>query len=104
MENLTDQNFEETIAKSKTPVLIDFWAAWCPPCKKLSPILEKIAEEYKETLTIYKVNVDENPRIGQSFKIEVIPTVVLFKNNKAINGFVGFKDEEDLKKWLKQYI
>lgn len=104
MENLTDQNFEEKIINSELPVLVDFWAEWCPPCKKLTPVLEKIAEEYKDKLTIYKVNVDENPILSQTFKVEAIPTVVLFKDNEAKNGFVGFREENDLKEWLNKYL
>lgn len=102
--DLTDQNFEETILKANKPVVVDFWANWCPPCKKLGPILEKIAEDYKEKITVYKVNVDENPTLSQTFKIEVIPTVVLFKENEAKAGFVGFREEEDIKSWIDQNI
>ena len=104
MENLNDENFEKAIVEAKTPVLVDFWAEWCPPCKKLTPILEKIQEDLKDDLTIYKVNVDENPILSQTFKIEVIPTVILFKNKEALNGFVGLKEEEDIKEWLKKYL
>ncbi len=102
--DLTDQNFEETILKANKPVVVDFWANWCPPCKKLGPILEKVAEDYKEKITVYKVNVDENPTLSQTFKIEVIPTVVLFKENEAKAGFVGFREEEDIKSWIDQNI
>jgi len=102
--DLTDQNFEETILKADKPVVVDFWANWCPPCKKLGPILEKVAQDYKEKITVYKVNVDENPTLSQTFKIEVIPTVVLFKENEAKAGFVGFREEEDIKNWIDQNI
>lgn len=102
--DLTDQNFEETILKANKPVVVDFWANWCPPCKKLGPILEKVAEDYKEKITVYKVNVDENPTLSQTFKIEVIPTVVLFKENEAKAGFVGFREEGDIKSWIDQNI
>jgi thioredoxin 1 len=104
MENLTDNNFEETIINSKLPVLVDFWAEWCPPCKKLTPVLGKVAEDYKEKLTIYKVNVDDNPILSQTFKIEVIPTVVLFKNKEAIAGFTGYREEENIKEWLDKNL
>ena len=104
MENLNDENFEEIVTGSEKPVLVDFWADWCPPCKKLTPVLEKMQEEYKDTMDIYKVNVDENPILSQTFKIEVIPTVVQFKGKDAVAGFVGFKEEADIKDWLKKYL
>lgn len=100
MKQLTDQDFEETLSNSKKPILVDFWAEWCPPCKKLTPVLEKIAKEYKEKIDIYKVNVDENPVLGQTFSIEVIPTVIFFKENNAKSGFVGFREEAEIKKWI----
>ncbi len=100
MKQLTDQDFEETLSNSKKPILVDFWAEWCPPCKKLTPVLEKIAKEYKEKIDIYKVNVDENPVLGQTFSIEVIPTVIFFKESNAKSGFVGFREEAEIKKWI----
>lgn len=104
MKNLTDQNFEETILNADKPVIVDFWAEWCPPCKKLGPILEKVAEDYKDKVAIYKVNVDENPVLSQIFSIEVIPTVIFFKGNDAKSGFVGFREEEEVKKWIDNNI
>ncbi len=104
MKTLTDKNFEETISNATKPVIIDFWAEWCPPCKKLTPVLEKIAETYKDKIDIYKVNVDQNPFLSQTFSIEVIPTVILFKENNAKSGFVGFREEEEIKKWIDSNI
>ncbi|MDD4661714.1 MAG: thioredoxin [Candidatus Pacebacteria bacterium] len=104
MENLTDQNFEETILKADKPVIVDFWAEWCPPCKKLGPIIEKVSEDYKDKALFYKVNVDQNPFLGQTFKIEVIPTVIFFKGKDALSGFVGFREEEEIKEWIDSNI
>ncbi|MDD2548045.1 MAG: thioredoxin [Candidatus Pacebacteria bacterium] len=104
MKTLTDKNFEETISNATKPVIIDFWAEWCPPCKKLTPVLEKIAETYKNKVDIYKVNVDQNPFLSQTFSIEVIPTVIFFKGNDAKSGFVGFREEEEIKKWIDNNI
>jgi len=104
MKTLTDKNFEETISNATKPVIIDFWAEWCPPCKKLTPVLEKIAETYKNKVDIYKVNVDQNPFLSQTFSIEVIPTVIFFKGNDAKSGFVGFREEEEVKKWIDNNI
>lgn len=104
MEHLTDQNFEETISNADKPVVVDFWAEWCPPCKKLEPVIEKVAEDYKDKISMYKVNVDQNPLLSQMFSIEVIPTVLLFQNNETKSGFVGFREEEEIKKWIDNNI
>ncbi|MDD4358437.1 MAG: thioredoxin [Candidatus Pacebacteria bacterium] len=104
MENLTDQNFEDVVLNADKPVIVDFWAEWCPPCKKLGPVIEKVAEEYKDKVYVYKVNVDDNPILGQTFSIEVIPTVILFKGQDAISGFVGFREEDEIKKWIDKNI
>ena len=104
MKTLTDKNFEETISNATKPVIIDFWAEWCAPCKKLTPVVEKIAETYKNNVDIYKVNVDQNPFLSQTFSIEVIPTVIFFKGNDAKSGFVGFREEEEIKKWIDNNI
>lgn len=104
MEHLTDQNFEETILNADKPVVVDFWAEWCPPCKKLGPVIEKVAEDYKDKVAMYKVNVDENPSLSQMFSIEVIPTVIFFEGNNAKSGFVGFREEEEIKKWIDNNI
>lgn len=104
MENLNDKNFEETVISSDKPVVVDFWAEWCPPCKKLGPIIEKISKDYSEKINVYKVNVDENPMLSSLFKIEVIPTVILFKGKDAVSGFVGFREEEDVKAWIDKNI
>ncbi|MCK9311807.1 MAG: thioredoxin [Candidatus Pacebacteria bacterium] len=102
--DLTDKNFEETILKADKPVVVDFWATWCPPCKKLGPVLEKVAEDYKDKVYIYKVNVDENPSLSRDFEVEVIPTVILFKNNEAKAAFIGYREEEDIKSWIDNNI
>lgn len=104
MEELFDKDFEKIILESKKPVLIDFWAEWCPPCKKLGPILDKVEEEYKDKVLFYKLNVDKNPLTSTAFKIESIPTVVLFKEGNAIGGFIGLRPEEEIKEWLNSLI
>jgi len=104
MENLNDQNFEEIILGANKPVVVDFWAEWCPPCKKLGPVLEKMAEDYKDKVLFCKVNVDENPILGNTFKIDVIPTVILFKGKEATSFFVGYKEEGEIKEWINNNI
>jgi len=100
MLELTDQNFEKTVQNSQKPVLVDFWALWCNPCSILSPILEKIEKEYKDKIILAKVNLDESPLTAQKFKVEQIPTVILFKYGMPISGFVGVKPESTIKEWL----
>lgn len=102
--NLTDENFEKKISSQELPVLIDFFATWCEPCKILGPILEKVAKEFEGKLIFIKANINEIPVISQKFGIEQIPTVVLFEKGKAINGFIGLKSEKEVKKWLGEII
>jgi thioredoxin 1 len=98
--NITDENFEQEITGSELPVLVDFYAVWCEPCTVLGPILEKVAKEFEGKLRFMKANVNEIPVTSQKFGIEQIPTVVLFEKGKAINGFIGLRSEEDIRKWL----
>ena len=105
MENiLTDENFEEEINAIDKFVLIDFFATWCEPCSILGPILEKVAEQFKDKVVLMKANVDETPTASQKFGVEKIPTVVLLKNGKPINGFVGLVPEKTIKEWLENIL
>jgi thioredoxin 1 len=102
--NLTDQNFDQFIQGSEKPVLVDFWAEWCMPCFALAPILEKVAQEYSDKITLAKVNLDAAPQISQKYKIERIPTVILFKNGKPIIGFIGVRPEPLVKEFLDEAL
>lgn len=104
MFDLTDENFDEMIRKSKIPVLVDFFAIWCPPCTILSPILENLEKEYEGKLIFAKVNVDTAPQVSQKFGINPIPTVILIKDEKTIDGFVGVRPEPAIKEWLEKYV
>ncbi len=101
---LTDENFEEEIKKADKPILVDFWSTWCGPCATLSPILEKLAEEYQDKITLAKVNLDAAPLTAQKFGISRIPTVVLFKDEKPISGFIGVKPGLVIKEWLGKML
>ena len=86
---VTDASFEEDVLKSDKPVLLDFWAEWCGPCKMIGPILEELAGEYGDKIQIAKMNVDENPATPGKFRIRGIPTLLLFKNGQLVDQLVG---------------
>ena len=100
MLTLTDNNFKETIASAAKVVLVDFWATWCAPCSALAPILEKVVEEMEDKIILAKVNVDEAPIISGEFNVDRIPTVILFKEGKAVENFIGIKTEEEIREWI----
>jgi thioredoxin 1 len=95
--NLTSDTFHATIASSATPVLVDFWAPWCGPCKAIAPVLEELAGEFAGKLSITKVNVDENEAIGAEFGVRAIPTMLLFKGGKVVDQIVGMMPKAALR-------
>lgn len=95
-------NFEKDVIKSDKPVLVDFWAEWCGPCRTLGPILEEVASEVGENAVIVKVNVDENNDLAQKYGIRGIPTMIFFKNGEAAKTLVGLQPKEEIKKTLDE--
>ena len=89
-------NFTEEVIRSDRPVLLDFWAVWCPPCRMLAPVVEQIAEEYEGRVKVGKVNVDEERELSAMFRVENIPTIVLMKNGKVTDTLVGYHPKEQL--------
>ena len=101
---INESNFKEEVLNSTKPVLVDFWATWCGPCRMLSPIIEEIAAEKSETLKVGKVNIDEEPALATQFGIASIPMLVLFKNGKIISTSVGYRPKDEILNELKLYM
>ncbi|MDE6959975.1 MAG: thioredoxin [Lachnospiraceae bacterium] len=91
---INKSNFESEVIKSEVPVLLDFWAVWCPPCRMLAPVVEEIAQEYEGKVKVGKVNVDEEPELVAMFRVENIPTVVVMKDGKVADTSVGYQPKE----------
>ena len=102
--NTTDANFDQDVAQSDVPVLVDFWAAWCGPCKAIAPILEEIADDYNGKVKIVKVDVDENPETASRFGIRSIPTLMVFKGGEKVDAVMGLQPKADLAALLDKHL
>ena len=98
---LNKDNFEEEVLKSEQPVLVDFWASWCGPCRMLAPTVDAIADDYASVVKVGKVNVDEENELAMRYKVASIPTLIVFKNGEAVNRSVGVVPREDIVKMFE---
>lgn len=105
--NVTDNNFEEEVLKSDLPVLVDFWAEWCGPCRMLTPVIEEISKDLHDRVKVLKMNIEEAPETPNKFGIRSIPTLILFKEGKHLDTKVGIKQsdpKQDILDWINKHI
>ncbi len=103
-KKVTDQNFNEEVIESSRPVLVDFWAEWCGPCKMIAPSLEELANDYKDSIDVAKLNVDENPNIASDFSIRSIPTLLIFKDGSPVSQIVGAVPKSTIKSKIDEIL
>lgn len=104
MLNITKASFDKEVMSSDIPVVLDFWAEWCGPCRMLSPVLEDLAAEYGDRVLFCKINVDDEPELAARFGIASIPTLLFFKNSAISKKFVGYRDKGELEKILRELL
>lgn len=102
--HFTDTNFKKEVLESHLPVVVDFWATWCAPCKMIAPIVDELAKEYHDKVKIGKVNVDENPKTATHYSIMSIPTLIFIKNGKVMDKVVGVLSKADLKRKIEENL
>lgn len=100
----TDGNFDATVVKAEKPVLVDFWAEWCGPCRRLAPTVDALANDYDGKVTVGKLNVDENPDTTIKFNVRGIPALLLFKGGLVVDQVVGLMPKDDIKKVIDKYL
>lgn len=102
--DVSDNQFQEEVIESKVPVLVDFWASWCGPCRMVAPVLEEMAQDYHDRLKVVKVNVDENPDTASRYSVMSIPTMILFKNGEVLETLVGVRKKDELSGIVEQNL
>jgi thioredoxin len=104
VQTFTDSNFDETVLKSGSPVLVDFWAEWCGPCKRLAPAVDALATDYAGKVTVGKLNVDDNPGTATKFNVRGIPALLLFKGGQVVDQVVGLQPKENIKLVIDRHL
>ena len=104
VRTFTDTNFDDSVMKSSTPVLVDFWAEWCAPCRRLAPTVEALAVELDGRLTVGKLNVDENPSTAERFSVRGIPMLLIFKDGQVVESVVGLTDKQHVKSLIERHL
>ena len=104
VQTFTDANFDQTVTGAGAPVLVDFWAEWCGPCKRLGPIVDALATEYAGKVVVGKLNVDDNPNTAMKFQVRGIPTILLFKSGQLVESVTGLVPKDDLKKLIDKHV
>lgn len=102
--HLNDSNYEEQLSKADKPVLVDFWAPWCGPCKAIGPVIEEIAESYKDRAIIAKINVDESQKAASTYGVRSIPTIIIFKDGKVFDTIIGLVPKERLEELINKAL
>jgi thioredoxin 1 len=102
--NFTDQNFSQEVLESNQPVIVDFWAPWCPPCRIVGPVIEELAHEFAGKVKIGKIDVDQNPQIAGQYNVMSLPSVIFFENGQPMRTMVGAQTKEDYKQAIEQLI
>jgi len=101
---ITDDSFKKEVVESVIPVMVDFWAQWCGPCRQIAPFVEELAKDYEGKVKIVKINIDENPKTPTQYRVMSIPTLVFFKNGKIIDQIVGALSKAELKRKIEEHI
>jgi thioredoxin 1 len=104
VREVNERDFDEAVLKSKTPVLVDFWAQWCEPCRALAPIVEATAEQYAKAVRVFKLNIDNSPAVAQRYDIRVIPTLILFQDGVEKERLVGMASQQTISDAIERYI
>lgn len=104
VKNATDASFKETVLENSKPVLVDFWADWCGPCKQMAPVLDKLAEEYADKIDVVKINTDQNPETPRAYNVMSLPTMNVYKDGEVVKQIIGAKPKRLLEKELAEFL